>query len=790
MVLDLRDIPFYIINKQHDYEKRAVIGNMLERLGLTYVMVPAINCEPDWISQSVSKLKILQMAAPSSPFAILYDHVFFDDAIEMTYDLPDETDALYLGQSGTGLENAGNQALDNNNFEVYNERYIRLLNNLGGHAVVYLSNRFRTASAEGILEALLNTDFAYNAELEIALLQSNMLVLSPISNPAFLPDRWGGNQAGTANALYDMVRTSNFSDLLTPNQPKDFLLTEKDKKKFYLFFDIFVHWSLKKITAVAPYYGDDIDFSEYYQEIWLKVDDFLIRGTCIPCDLDSYEPSIIIDFARPELEAIIARRQVIQVEVICGQKSRSYELQKYVPRYDHTMSLVIRARMKWTDQFLRYYLDIMKLDHIYFYLSRLDNSGDKDKLIELFTPYVKRSKVTFIDWPYRWRNVSDRKQISQPPQQTHALNKYGHGKWIGLFDLDEFLMLPGGSIPRFLAPYDPSRIGSVTFGLRWFFYKGPKNFNQIRNPLTEYIHCREDELGRKRQKLFASPKLARYARFHWVAEELEEVQIDDAEIFFHHYYFHEDRFIEGKDKPGIINRSMANLVVAYEAMENLENYVDDCLAKAAAEESRLPETVLALKGKTGKRAMHYFNNIGFRRSERILYVGDYKERILLSLLSKNFLEATFICPFESGNETRIIAQIKGSSGASRIKVLNQQWQQVDPALLDEYDYFIYSGATDYDSQSEVIQSFYARLRPSSVLIIDNWNEASVQQATVDALEKLNCPAIFERKIQTEHARNRFWGNGVGIFGLSKVTYHNSRWGKAPRGTAHLSLSQE
>ena len=768
MVLDLRDIPFYIINKQHDYEKRAVVENMLERLGFTYVVVPAINCEPDWISRSVTKLKILQMAEIETPFAILQDNVFFDHAIRMTYELPEETDALYLGQSSNGVEETGSQASYNNHFEVYNEQYLRLLNDLGGHAVVYISGRFRAASADGILEALLNTDFAYNAELEIALLQSKMLVLSPINNPVFLPGRRGNEQESTECALYDMAATSNFSDLLTPNQPKDFLMLEKGKKKFYLFFDIFVHWSLKKITAVAPHYGDDADFSAYHREVWLKVDDYLIRGTYIPCDLESYEPSIIIDFERPELEAIIAQRQVIHVEVICGQKSQSYELPKYVPGYDHTMSLVIRARMKWTDQFLRYYLDIMKLDHVYFYLSRLNNAGDKDKLIELFTPYVKRSKVTFIEWPYRWRNASDRKQISQPPQQTHALNKYGHGKWVGLFDLDEFLMLPGSSIPRFLEPYDPNRIGAVTFGLRWFFYKGPKSFNQIRNPLTEYIHCRKDEFGRKRQKLFASPKLARYARFHWVAEDLEEVQIDDADIFFHHYYFHEDRFIEGKDQPGIINRSLADLFLAHEAMENLESYVDDCLAKASAEESRVPESVFTLKGETGKRALHYYNNIGFRRREKILYAGDYNERILLSLLAKNFLEATFICPFNSGNETTIIAQIKGQVGASRIKVLNQQWHQVDPALLDDYDYFIYSGSTDYDRQYEVINFFYPQLRRAAVMIVDNWNEQAVRKGTRDALAKLDCKPRFERKIRTENVRNPHWGNGVGIFGLSKV----------------------
>jgi len=43
----------------------------------------------------------------------------------------------------------------------------------------------------------------------------------------------------------------------------DMEIVKLGDREFFLFLDIFVHWSGSKITAAAPYYGDDIDWAEH-----------------------------------------------------------------------------------------------------------------------------------------------------------------------------------------------------------------------------------------------------------------------------------------------------------------------------------------------------------------------------------------------------------------------------------------------------------------------------------------------------------------------------------------------
>ncbi|MEN0003909.1 MAG: glycosyltransferase family 92 protein [Bacteroidota bacterium] len=770
MQLDLRQITFYVINDNEDYEKRAIMENQLNRLGLTYLLVPAASCQPPYIQHALSRLKIFNNDTFELPFVILHDFAVLKDPLQYVYDVPDETDALYLGPSPWGIHSTSGEMVEAH-FEWYDEQFIRLNNALGATAIVVLSERFRTKAVEIIYKALLHHDAPYDPVQEFTLLQQELLVLSPIANPIYPSARWCDDQHTTQDALLLKQLTNDFTAVFRAHEPKSFELYQDGTRSFYLFYDIFVHWSQKKITAVAPHYGSDADMATFHQNIWLETAGVKVKGRYIPCALDSWEPSIIIDFEDDRLADIIAKQTVISIKVTCGHLTYAYNIHKYIPRYELSMSLVIKKRIRWIEQYIQYYIDIMKLDHIYFYINEL-SATDWKELVNITLPYIKQAKVTLIRWEYRWRNQTDKKQLAQPVQETHALNKYGHGKWIGLFDLDEFLKIPNQTIKQFLGQYDPSQVGGVSFGLRWFFYKGKKKFEQIDNPLLEYIYSKKDEQGRKRQKLFVSPKLARYAGFHWIPKGLKEIKVDDSDIFFHHYYFHEDRFQKGKSQAGTVDRSLAHLFQAYSKTMHLEQHLDDALKNASQKKSRIDEAVLATKG-AGLSAKHFFNSILSTGSRHLLYIGNFNPAIIKALITKRFFIGTFLCPVPKAREQDIIEEIRYLAEACRLKLFNANWRKVDASFLEKekYGYFIYSGSIDYQQQYDAILHFYEKLENFAVLILDNWNELSIQNATRDALKELAYPVLFKRKLRTTGRNNPQWGNGICIIGIGKVKTH-------------------
>ena len=209
------------------------------------------------------------------------------------------------------------------------------------------------------------------------------------------------------------------------------------------------------------------------------------------------------------------------------------------------MSLVVKNENRWIRYFLEYYLTCLEADHVFVY----DNgTEDRETLLKILQPYLEAGSATYIPWNYRWRNInSPRKMIAQPQQESHSLNRFANCNWIGFLDVDEFLRLPDRTLPAFLGDFARAEADGLSFGLRWFNYKGVLDFDEIITPPLTFLHGRRDEGARKRQKLFVRPRQVRFLRLHNLEDGKHELQVDDSDIFFHHYCQRDYRFGE-RDK--------------------------------------------------------------------------------------------------------------------------------------------------------------------------------------------------------------------------------------------------
>ncbi|MGI9388094.1 MAG: glycosyltransferase family 92 protein, partial [Methyloligellaceae bacterium] len=578
-------------------------------------------------------------------------------------------------------------------------------------------------------------------------------------------------------------------------------------RRFFLFLDIFVHWGGRKITAVAPYYGDDIDWPEHgvdLQDVVLRFGTHQVKGRYVPHRLDSWEPCVLFDFEDSVLEDYLRDHPSIAFEIRAGSFSKEFVLGTApAPGHDVSMSLIVRDCNRWLPYFLNYYLDCLECDHVYLYDNK---THDADGLQHIVRSYADRGQLSYIPWHYRWRNEADGKQIGQIPQQAHSLNKFGQCRWIGFFDYDEFLRIPGRTLKEFLKDYDPSEVDGLSFGLRWFKYVGDEALEDISNPLLSFFDAKPDSLGRKRQKLVVSPRDVRFLRIHWLEDGKNEVPVDDTDIYFHHYYLNPDRFEKGKtESPGVRDDYMLGfaeqLIRSDRGRSNIADngkrdatraggnpkprnaeqliaHVMDAFDIAETENSKLSEDVMALPGMCGRRNRHFLNALCAFENCRYLEIGSHKGASLSAAMYGNEISAVAIDDWSQfdGSREAVIAATSDLTCGSELRLIEQDCFTVDPAELGPFDVYYYDGDHSAESQARALERFYDCLDDRAVVVIDDWNWETVRQGTRRAMAKLDIPIIFEKEIflpeadtagMPRHRGRDTWWNGIYVMIVDK-----------------------
>lgn len=576
-------------------------------------------------------------------------------------------------------------------------------------------------------------------------------------------------------------------------QPMEIVTLRGDT--FHLFLDIFLHWSGEKICATTAYYGDDIDWAEHgvdLEKIVLSADGVEVTGNYIPHRLDSWEPAILFDFESPELTRLLREREMLNFTITAGPHRKRFFL-RCQPAAAHpvAMSVIIQDENQWIGAYLDYYLLCMDVAHIFVY----DNyTKDRERLLEILEPYARAGQVTYIPWHYHWRNRIDNKQIGQPPQQSHTLNRYGTTPWIGLFDVDEFLRIPGRTLPQFLADHDTRETDGLSFDIRWFLYHGDLSLKEIDNPLFSFFQCKPDILGRKRQKLMVAARQVRFARFHWLEDGKRERAINDPEIFFHHYYVQRDRFERGKVEhdttfddymlrfqPRIEafhaksdarpDALAAEERVALKSRAQWIKHIDNAFALAEAERSKLDAHVLAVDGYCGTRNRHLLNNLCDFDGCEYLEVGSFLGASLCAAAFGNALSATAIDNWSQfgGTRERFEANIARCLGGARLGVLEADCFAVDVRGLPRCNVYYYDGEHSRESQYRAITHFHPRFQRYTVLLVDDWNWKDVRDGTRQAIADLGLKVVHEREIilpkeevegMPRHRGARTWWNGL------------------------------
>lgn len=142
MKIDLRKVPVYFINLDAHAEKRERMERLLTKLGFVDIRrFPGADIKTPKLGCATSHNAILQIiSSHDGPVLILEDDLSATPLQPLELDIPDDADAVYLGISKYGLyRGTGHLKVS---AQKYDERFYRIYNMLGAHAILYLNNDY------------------------------------------------------------------------------------------------------------------------------------------------------------------------------------------------------------------------------------------------------------------------------------------------------------------------------------------------------------------------------------------------------------------------------------------------------------------------------------------------------------------------------------------------------------------------------------------------------------------------------------------------------------------------
>jgi hypothetical protein len=186
-----------------------------------------------------------------------------------------------------------------------------------------------------------------------------------------------------------------------------------------------------------------------------------------------------------------------------------------------------------------------------------DNSKN-NTLSEILNEYIENKQLLLIRWSYPYRlKISG---ISgQTTQQNHSIYAFKNSKYIGLFDVDEYVNIQEkNNINNFFEELiikeniDVNKISSFKL-LNKFFYN-PNNLPTDGINLLKIFNCNTIQKS-GREKNFVLPKNVFTFAVHKVTNGKPMYIVNETKLFFNHYFFL-NKSSRGRNKTDLIDDSI------------------------------------------------------------------------------------------------------------------------------------------------------------------------------------------------------------------------------------------
>lgn len=181
-----------------------------------------------------------------------------------------------------------------------------------------------------------------------------------------------------------------------------------------------------------------------------------------------------------------------------------------------------------------------------------DNSSN-NTLQSLLRDYINNNEVILIQWNYVYN------QKAQQTQQNHSIYAFQNVKFIGLFDVDEYVNIQSKTnIPNFfdtlIREKNINLDNTSSFRIVSKLFYNPNNLDTSGTNFLRIPNC-SPIVKNEREKNFVIPKNVKTFSVHTVTDGLPIYDVDERYIFFNHY-FYLNKPNRGKDKTSFTDDSI------------------------------------------------------------------------------------------------------------------------------------------------------------------------------------------------------------------------------------------
>lgn len=210
------------------------------------------------------------------------------------------------------------------------------------------------------------------------------------------------------------------------------------------------------------------------------------------------------------------------------------------------MSVMVYNEDNYIVQWIEYYL-LLGISHFVIYDNALSiekisykSTETTSDLSTLLDKYIKNNVVTLIEWPYKKRLSHGADATGQIAQQNHSIYTFRTSKYIGLFDIDEYVNIPSEmNIDLYIdkmiqqKKININRYSAINIKCKLFY--NPNNLPTDGYNFLKIYNCdKVTTFGR--EKSFVIPKNDITYYIHNVTSGKPMYKANNS-LYFNHYYY-------------------------------------------------------------------------------------------------------------------------------------------------------------------------------------------------------------------------------------------------------------
>lgn len=238
-------------------------------------------------------------------------------------------------------------------------------------------------------------------------------------------------------------------------------------------------------------------------------------------------------------ELLSETQYVENIKLLINNKIFIYVKVNKYPEFKNEiiMSTIVLNEDNYIRQWIEFHLNIGISRFIIY-----DNSKrtEKSNLNQVLSDFIEKEIVLLIKWTYPYR-LKKSGFSGQTTQQNHSIYAFRNSKYIGLFDIDEYINMQNNTnINNFFdsmitnLEIDTNQIGS--FKILNKFFVNPNNLSTNDYDFLLRFNCRE--ITKKgNEKNFVIPKNVETFSVHMITRGKQMYSIESEYIYFNHYIF-------------------------------------------------------------------------------------------------------------------------------------------------------------------------------------------------------------------------------------------------------------